>query len=149
MPKIPARYIGKHTVVLRPLDGPFLNGAGEKLTSLILYPGDTLLMPETEILGQTFLVDLRRDGAPARHLGAGRVVLPEHDGLSDDALYALGYEFQEGRADFEPCDPLSAVVATIDAPPADTASAVVSLSATEAVPAKARRGSVALVAGEE
>jgi hypothetical protein len=99
--KIPARYIGGHTVQLPAGLGPFYNIDGTRRTSLLLETGDTLMMPETEIIGQTYLFDPRGQTDPL-HLGAGKRVLPEHVGLDDRELSLLGYEFHQGRPDFEP-----------------------------------------------
>jgi hypothetical protein len=100
MAKIPARYIGQHEVVLSKQGGPYFDGSGARLTDFVLRPGSTLLMNEEEVLGSTFLLDPRHL-APAENLGPGRVVKPEHKGLSDAELAELGYQFHTGRSDFE------------------------------------------------
>lgn len=96
---IPARYIGNHAVSL-PKGRRFYNTDGTLRTSSMLEHGDELLMPDAEIIGQTILHDPTRQNMP-QHLGAGHVVKPEHASLSPDELAELGYQFDQGRTDFQ------------------------------------------------
>lgn len=100
MRKIAARYIGQHEVVLSKLGGPYVDASGARLSERVLRPGDTLMVNEPEVLGETWLHDPRHI-KPSENLGSGRVVKPEHQGLSDDELSVLGYQFHAGRSDFE------------------------------------------------
>lgn len=101
LPKINARYIGERPMVLRAVDGPHLNAKGERLTSRLISRGDTLKVHPVQVLGQTYLHD-PKGNLPSQWIGVGRVTLPEHAGLPDAVLDVLGYEFHEGRPDFEP-----------------------------------------------
>jgi len=110
---VPARYIGNTPIGLQDNKRDWRNIDGSKRTDLILNNGDTLMMPEEEIIGFTMLEDPHRQRDPL-HLGAGRVVLPEHAGKSAEELDALGYVFNVGRSDFRlieaeapPAQPLS------------------------------------------
>ncbi len=100
--KIPARYIGAYAVTLKDGTGA-LDGEGKPLTTGLIEYGTTLMMNEEEVLGQTFLAD--RATGVLRSLGAGRVILPEHEDASDDELAVYGYQFHGGRTDFEPVTP--------------------------------------------
>jgi hypothetical protein len=106
---IPARYIAEHEVTLNKLGGPYVNGDGQPLLNLVLKCGQTLMMLEDEVIGMTWLTDPRREKNPI-YLGAGRVVLPEHSDKSPEELSVLGYQFHEGRPDFEPINPTPAPV---------------------------------------
>lgn len=111
--KVPARYVGPHPVLLSAAGGPYYDAEGTRRETLALRPGDTLCIYDHEAFGQTLKWD-PSNNLPPLWLGPGRIVLPEHaeqardaDGnprapLSDDELGAAGYEFQEGRRDFEP-----------------------------------------------
>ena len=100
-PKIPARYIGGHQLVLAGYQGPHYDGNGNRLTSLVISPGDTLMMEQHEIRGMSYKFDPRGIDDPLL-LGYGsHIVLPEHEGLPDEMLEALGYSFHTGRADWE------------------------------------------------
>ena len=100
-PKIPARYIGGHQLVLAGYQGPHYDGNGNRLTSLVISPGDTLMMQPHEIRGMSYKFDPRGIDDPLL-LGYGsHIVLPEHQGLPDEMLEALGYQFHLGRSDFE------------------------------------------------
>lgn len=99
--KIPAEYIGAYPVQFPAPLGPYFNANGERLTDLVISKGDTIMMPEVEILGQTFF-RTRSENEPDLHLGAGKVVKVEHAHLSHEELLALGYEFHAGRPDFRP-----------------------------------------------
>lgn len=99
MGKIPAIYIGTHPIRLSPDHGPYTDGDGNPLTQLDLLPGESLLMPEEEVLGMTIWHD-PRGLLPSEKLGSGRVVKDGHQGLDLETLQALGYEFSDGRADF-------------------------------------------------
>ncbi|HZU01520.1 MAG TPA: hypothetical protein VFA10_17765 [Ktedonobacteraceae bacterium] len=100
MAKIPARYIGEHTLKLGSYGGPYYDGEGNLRDSLLLHTGDTLMMEEHEIRGDTYLFDPRGE-APTQFLGTGRVVKPEHAGLRDAELAQVGYQFCAGRPDFQ------------------------------------------------
>lgn len=96
---IPAKYIGAHAAVLSGT-GPYYNIDGTRRTSMALDTGDEIMMPDKEVLGQTMKFDPNGIVEPLL-LGAGRVVLPEHAQLNDQALAEEGYEFHMGRPDFE------------------------------------------------
>lgn len=98
--KVAARYIGEHAVMLSPLGGPYVDETGVQKSDLMLSPGDILMMPDHEVLGQTWLFDPRAERDPV-YLGTGRKVLPEHEGKTDAELRVLGYQFHMGRPDFE------------------------------------------------
>ncbi len=108
---IPARYMGDHEIILPAERGPYFDGNGQPLQPTIksaisgqfaygLRPGDTLMMPEEEVLGVTYLHDVHQQN-PSIKVGAGKCVLKEHEGLSMDELRSLGYEFMTGRSDFQ------------------------------------------------
>lgn len=98
---IPARYVGGHAVLLAEHQGPHYDANGVELTSNLVRPGDTLMMPETEVLGETMFEDTPDTGR-LRSLGPGRVYLDDkHAQLDPDELSALGYRFFLGRPDFE------------------------------------------------
>lgn len=101
--RIPARYIGNYAVHLQRTGGPFQNIDGSARESLVLNPGDTLMMPAEEILGATWILDPTLQNDP-HYLGVGRVVRDEHAGLQDAELMAMGYQFHQGRPDFEPVE---------------------------------------------
>lgn len=98
---IPARYLGNHAARLT--GRLYFNVDGSRRQSALLESGDTLLMPEREILGFTLLHDPHQVNDPL-DLGAGKRVLPEHAGMNPEQLAALGYEFHGGRTDFEPLE---------------------------------------------
>ena len=95
---VPARYVGDNLLQLHP--GRYYNPDGSIRTSNIVSHGDILMMPEQEIIGQTILFDPKAVRDPL-YLGTGHRVLPEHQGLDGRTLALLGYEFHEGRSDFE------------------------------------------------
>jgi hypothetical protein len=97
---VPARYIGTNRVHRNVLQGPGYDGLGQRRTTLTIEQGDVLMMPEREILGQTYLFDPRNVDPPL-DLGAGKRVKPEHATLEAEELEILGYQFHEGRPDFE------------------------------------------------
>lgn len=118
---IPARYIGNHEVLLdigqlKSAGRPIVNGYGEPLQPLVtnavtqtpaygLRYGDTFMMPEGEILGKTYLhFQPPQPEQNSSYIGAGKVIMKEHEGQSLEALRVQGfdYEFQSGRVDFEP-----------------------------------------------
>lgn len=111
---IPARYIGSYPVQLKKELGPYKNIDGSVRTELTLEHGDTLMMPDVEVLGQTLF--LPENSNIQEFLGAGRVVKPEHADLSEKELQLAGYSHQMGRADFEP------VEASLPTPKQDAAS---------------------------
>jgi hypothetical protein len=102
MAKIRARYIGGYAVTLKDATG-VLDGDGKPLTTGLLVYGDTLMMSEEDILGQTFFAHPRTGVLESQ--GAGRTVKPEHTDLNwtdnYDDLLRLGYSYHEGRSDFE------------------------------------------------
>ena len=100
MAKIPVRYIGGHSVILKD-PGSVLGLNGKPVTSGLLEHGALILMEDVEVLGQTFLEEVRGGGF-LRFLGAGRVILPEHKDVPEHQLEQAGYIFHEGRPDFEP-----------------------------------------------
>lgn len=99
---IPVRYIGDVEVVLGHFGGPYKDANGKLLTDLVLRKGDTLMMRASEVKGMTVKFD-PRGIADAEILGVGHIVKPEHEGLStDDLVIQHGYQFHQGRTDFEP-----------------------------------------------
>lgn len=103
---VAARYIGHHAINLVAGLGPFFNADGTRRQSLTVEHGDILLMPEREILGQSFYRYEDTDGKPQlEDLGPGKRIKAEHASLSDEELLHLPqhgeYEFHLGRADFE------------------------------------------------
>lgn len=98
--KVPARYIGEHSILLSPHGRPYFDASGKPLQSLALRKGDTLYINEGEARGESWL----HDPAPEKEslwLGTGKRVLPEHAGLSPEEHEALGYSWHQGRPDFE------------------------------------------------
>lgn len=111
----PARYRGEHPVRISRQHGAVhacdeQGTRGKRRDGSLLHTDETILLPMTEVYGQTYLFDPHGERPPL-FLGAGRCVLPEHAGLSDEALNAQGYEFQEGRSDFTPLMPLETLLA--------------------------------------
>lgn len=104
---IPARFIGAHPVLLDAGGGPYFDASGVRRETLLLSPGETLRIYPQEAYGQTLLWT-RTGNPPCWTLGYGQVVLEDHAALSDAELAAAGYEFQSGRADFEPLVTLEA-----------------------------------------
>ena len=102
--KIPARYIGMYAVALKDPKG-VLDGDGNPIKTALLHAGDIIMMNEEEILGQTYFRPPYADG-PLKSLGAGRVILPEHADLDAAGLERAGYQYHEGRSDFEPVVPV-------------------------------------------
>lgn len=98
---VPARYIGHHAARLT--GRLYFNVDGSRRQSALLESGDTLLMPEREILGFTLLHDPHQVNDPL-DLGVGKRVLPEHAGMNPEQLAALGYEWHLGRTDFIPLE---------------------------------------------
>jgi hypothetical protein len=107
---IPARYTGAHELMLSSHNGPYLNGDGLPLRDFRLLPGAVIMMNEDEVIGHTVLLDPRREKDP-EYLGSGRVVRKEDEGKSLVELIITGYQFHEGRPDFEPVEPAKALVA--------------------------------------
>jgi hypothetical protein len=101
MAKIPARYVGGHDILLSKFGGPYYDGDGRRLLDLVLHPGDTLMMEDEEVLGFSMLHDPRHEKESVK-IGVGKQVLDEHNSLKDHELRELGYQFHEGRRDFEP-----------------------------------------------
>jgi hypothetical protein len=98
---IPARYIGHHAARLA--QRLAFNIDGSRRQSSLLESGDTIMMPEREILGFTLLHDPHMVNDPL-DLGVGKRVLPQHVNLTDEQRAALGYEHHQGRTDFEPLE---------------------------------------------
>lgn len=94
MAKVAARYVGAQTLLLSKYGGPYFDGDGHRRASLLLSPGDTLMVEEEEITGCTWLHDPRHEQDSVK-LGLGRVVKPEHAALSDDERAAIGYQLHE------------------------------------------------------
>ncbi len=89
--------MGEHVVILSDMHGPYYDAAGKRRATNRLSPGETLMIYEQELRGQTFV--LGEDGA--EWLGCGRVVKPEHRDKSDEELLGvLGYQFHAPRSDF-------------------------------------------------
>lgn len=107
---IPARYKGEHEIKLSEYSGPYLNGDGLPLRDLLLRPGAVIMMSEDEVIGHTLLTDPRREKDP-EYLGSGRVIKDEHQGKNLQELIVLGYQFHDGRPDFEPVEPAVAPAA--------------------------------------
>jgi hypothetical protein len=126
---IPARYVGESPVILRDGQRKFLDGDGKPRATNLLSPGDTLMMPATEIYGMTFKRDTR-DG-PARLLGVGRVFLPGDEDRDLAELRAEGYEFHDGRPDFVPIEGDTSTAQDTPAAPAPAASAAPATIATK------------------
>lgn len=97
--KVPARYIGEHSILLSPLGRPYFDAQGKPLQSLALRKGDTLYINEGETRGESWLHDPARE-KESLWLGTGKRVLPEHAGLSPEEHEATGYEWHQGRSDF-------------------------------------------------
>jgi len=118
---VAARYIGDYPVVLSRQHGPVYapdtvdaDGKivpGQRIDGTLIGKGDQVMMPAAEVLGQTYWHDPHQQ-APSLYIGVGAVVKPEHAGLRRAELHAIGYDFHEGRSDFE------AVVAAPTAPQA-------------------------------
>lgn len=96
--KIPARYLGPGGMLK---GGPYYNADGSRRETNMLSRGDILLLDESEVRGHTYK---READGQFLTLGAGKVVKPEHQGCTPEALDALGYEFHAGRPDFEPVE---------------------------------------------
>jgi len=96
MAKIPAQYIGTDEVYLEDLTN-LRDGSGNPLTKSTLSTGDTLMMEDFDVLGETYIYDA--DNNPT-YLGTGRVILPQDAGLTDQQLAQRGYRFSSGRSDF-------------------------------------------------
>lgn len=101
MAQVPARYIGQHSVILSQFGGPYLDGDGFPLTNRTIHTGDTLMVGDEELYGVTWLIDPKLVKDPVR-VGLGRKTLDEHVGMSEQELADLGYQFHQGRPDFEP-----------------------------------------------
>lgn len=95
---VPARYTGYGIIDLTTTGRKeWFNIDGSKRTDMSVSHGDTLMMPDYEVLGQTFL---NLKGGKQLYLGAGKLVRKEDEGKSEEELKAIGYEFHEGRSDF-------------------------------------------------
>jgi hypothetical protein len=99
-PLVAARYIGDYPVVLSRQHGPIHDDQGARIDGMVIGKGDVVLMPAAEVLGQTYWHDPHHQ-APSLYIGVGAVVRPEHAGLNRAELQAIGYDFHEGRSDFE------------------------------------------------
>lgn len=111
MPHVPARYLG-HPVVLKEGQGRLYDGDGNALSSHLMVAGQTLLIPDTELYGMTYKRTTRQTDDRTL-LGAGRIILPEDVGKSAEELMMAGYEFHEGRPDFEPYVPTAESKSTL------------------------------------
>ncbi|GAC1589103.1 MAG: hypothetical protein NVS4B1_33460 [Ktedonobacteraceae bacterium] len=98
--QIPARYMLEHEGLLMQAGGPYKDGDGFPLQSLVLRKGDVILVNEHEVKGHTILKDPRGE-RDMENLGVGRVVKKEHQNLSDAELETLGYEFHQGSPMWE------------------------------------------------
>ena len=116
MPKVPARYIGDSPRILKEADGRHLDGDGKPLSSYLITAGQTLMVPDTEVFGFTYKHDPRGVEA-SRFMGLGRVIAPEHTDLDPVQLRQQGYEFHEGRTDFEPLVELPRAEGSVELPP--------------------------------
>lgn len=96
---VPARYIGGHVVDLSRTGKKWFNIDGTPRTDLQLFNGDTVMMPAQEVIGQTLFNDVIT--GKQFYLGPGRVIKAEHQEVPEDQLGPLGYEFHDGRSDFE------------------------------------------------
>lgn len=96
---VPARYIGGHVVDLSRTGKKWFNIDGTPRTDLQLFNGDTVMIPAQEVLGQTLFNDVIT--GKQFNLGPGRVVKAKHQEVPEDQLGPLGYEFHDGRPDFE------------------------------------------------
>lgn len=101
MAKIACTYVGEQQVMLFPQGGPYFDKDGQVITNSVISKGQTLMLEDTEVLGYTILQDPRNIEDPI-FLGVGRVILPQDEGKSAEELFAMGYQFHVGRADFEP-----------------------------------------------
>lgn len=132
---VPARYIGQHATNLVRGVRRYYNIDGTLRTKHTLEAGETLMMPAQEILGQTLLFD-PHNVRPPKNLGIGKRVLPEDAEKSERELSLLGYEFHQGRSDFEPMsDADVAAELAKQAAPADTKPAQNAAPAADTPPA--------------
>jgi hypothetical protein len=99
-PLVAARYKGDYPVVLSRQHGPIRDDQGQRIDGMVIGKGDVVMLPAAEVLGQTYWHDPHHQ-APSLYIGVGAVVRPEHAGLSRAELQAIGYDFHEGRSDFE------------------------------------------------
>lgn len=99
----PARYIGNHVVDLQQTRRDWRNIDGSKRTEMVLTNGDTVMMPAEEVLGMTLWHDPQRQKRSIK-VGIGRCVLKEDAGKTIEELKQIGYEFHQGRPDFEPLE---------------------------------------------
>ena len=88
---------------------PYYNVDGTRRGSLSLEPGDEMLMRDEDIYGKTLWHD-PQGNRPSQYIGLGKVVKPEHAGKEETELLDIGYEWHEGRRDFEPVEPLEKVL---------------------------------------
>ena len=102
--KIPARYMHEHEGLLQQIGGPYEDGEGKRLDSLILRKGDVIMVNDHEVLGYSVLKDPRNE-RDMEYLGLGRVVKEEHKDLSDDELSNIGYQFHQGSTMWEDARP--------------------------------------------
>lgn len=142
--QIPARYIGGHSVLLSAFQGPFRHADGTPLESLLITRGDTLMLGAREVLGASYKFDPTGQSDPL-DLGVGRVVLPDDAELSAAELTAAGYEFHEGRSDFEPLRVPEGVVpirppVIADAADAPVANGVPDAASDEGTPSSSAAG---------
>jgi len=101
----PARYIGGHAVELGP-GQRYYNIDGTPRRSRMLEHGDELLMRDEDVHGKTLWHDPHYS-LPSIKVGLGRVVMPQHAGLSNEELALIGYEWHMGRSDVEALEPIA------------------------------------------
>lgn len=102
---VPARYIGQNQIMLH--SGTGRNADGSRRDTRAISSGDVIMMPEREIKGFTLKFDPQGNNPPEEFEEAGRRIKPEHLEFKDDEreLSVRGYEFHQGRIDFEPLSP--------------------------------------------
>jgi hypothetical protein len=98
--KVPARYVGETPIVLSPVGRPYFDANGKPLKSLALRTGGTLYVNEGEARGESWWHDPRRVEDSVR-VGTGKVIMEKHEDVPADQLEQIGYEWHQGRSDFE------------------------------------------------
>ena len=84
---VAARYIGNHPVSF-PSGRRFVDPRGATISSGTIYFGDEIMMPEVEILGQSFF---REPSGDLIYLGPGKTVKSEHADFTLEQLINMGY----------------------------------------------------------
>lgn len=114
MARVPARYTGPSTIISK-INGRVYDAQGKVVPAgKRLNPGDVIQFGDQEVYGFTLKFDPRGNDRPL-NLGLGKAVLPEHDKLNEDELYAVGYEFHQPRQDVEELESLDAYLARLQA----------------------------------